>query len=197
MTETINNMSNNQYSNINIMIDIETLGTSPTSVIATIGAMKFSRRDRLKPMEEMKSFYRRIDIESCLSKGMTTDDETVKWWDIQDEKSRDEVYNPVDRIPIEQALHELSEFISPLSNPIIWAQGPHFDCTILENAYKKSNLPLPWKFWNVRDCRTILDITDIRLKNIPGDFPHHSLHDCYKQIIAVKCAFDRLKIRLK
>lgn len=185
-----------QTPKLDVMIDIETLGTTANSVIATIGAMKFNRRDRLKPMEEMSSFYRRIDIDSCSGKGMITDEETVKWWQNQDEKSRDEIYNPADRIPIEQALHELSSFI--LENPVgesIWAQGPHFDCTILENAYRKCNLPVPWKFWAVRDCRTILDIADVRLKDVPGDYPHHSLYDCYKQIVAVKCALDRLKAR--
>jgi len=50
----------NIFRTVDIMIDIETLGKSPTSVIATIGAIKFNRKDRLKPMEEMKSFYRRI-----------------------------------------------------------------------------------------------------------------------------------------
>jgi len=180
---------------IDIMVDIETLGTSPNSVIATIGAMKFNRRDRLKTMEEMESFYRRIDINSCLSKGMTTEEDTVSWWDNQDEKSRDEIYSSENRISIEQALQELSDFLSP--NPIFWAQGPHFDCTILENAYKKCNLVLPWKFYNVRDCRTILDIAGIRLKDVSGEYPHHSLYDCYKQVIAVKMAFNSLKSRTK
>lgn len=179
---------------IDVMIDIETLGTSPNSVIATIGAMKFNRKDRLKPMEEMKSFYRRIDLESCSSKGMITDQSTVEWWQNQDEKSREEIYNQSDRIPIEQALAELSEFIG--ENVIVWAQGPHFDCTILENGYKVCNLNVPWKFWNVRDCRTILDVTNVRLKDIQGDYPHHSLYDCYKQIIAVKSSLDQLREKL-
>jgi|688.fasta_scaffold01802_18 hypothetical protein len=185
------NMSNILRNN-DIMIDIETLGTSHNSVIATIGAMKFNRRDRLKPMEEMKSFYQRIDIDSCSSKGMTTEEVTVQWWQNQDEKSRDEIYNQTDRVPIEQALNELSDFIGN-GNVFIWAQGPHFDCTILENAYKQCNLNLPWKFWNVRDCRTILDVCNVRLKDIPGEYPHHSLYDCYKQIIAVKTSFDKLR----
>jgi len=42
--------------NPNIMIDIETLGTGPNSIIATIGAMKFDRTKTIKPLEEMTSF---------------------------------------------------------------------------------------------------------------------------------------------
>lgn len=178
--------------NIDIMIDIETLGTSSNAVIATIGAMKFNRRDRLKPFEEMNSFYRRINTESCSSLGMEISEETVKWWETQDEKSRDEIYNPSNRVSIQEALQELSNFIGNYPFTFIWAQGPHFDCTILENAYRKCNIPLPWKFWNVRDCRTILDISSVRLKDVQGEYPHHSLYDCYKQIIAVKTGLNRL-----
>lgn len=184
----------NIFRTLDIMIDIETLGKSPTSVIATIGAIKFNRKDRLKPMEEMKSFYRRIDLDSCSSKGMTVEDDTVEWWQNQDEKSREEIYSSSNRIPIEQALQELTDFIGPnSSNTCIWAQGPQFDCTILENAYNLCNLNVPWKFWNIRDCRTVLDISNVRLKDVQGEYPHHSLYDCYKQIIAVKTSFDRLK----
>jgi len=98
----------------------------------------------------------------------------------------------LNRISIEQALQELSDFIGTQTFTFIWAQGPHFDCTILENAYKKCNIPLPWKFWNVRDCRTILDISSVKLRDISGEYPHHSLYDCYKQIIAVKTGLNRL-----
>jgi hypothetical protein len=179
--------------NKDIMIDIETLGTGPNSVIATIGAMKFDRRGTLKPIEEMISFYRRINLESCLSLGLETEEETVKWWDNQDEKSREEIYDNNDRIDIRQALRELSDFIGNSNYTIVWAQGPHFDFTILENAYKKCNLTVPWNFWNVRDSRTIFDIANIRLKDIPGEYPHHSLYDCYKQINGVKTAFSLLR----
>ena len=83
----------NRLQNPNIMIDIETLGIGPNSVIATIGAMKFDRTSSIKPIEEMTSFYYRIDLESCQTLGMTSEEETVKWWDNQDEKSKEEIYD--------------------------------------------------------------------------------------------------------
>ena len=184
----------NRSQNPNIMIDIETLGTGPNSIIATIGAMKFDRTRSLKPLEEMTSFYYRIDFESCNSLGMVSEEETVKWWDNQDEKSREEIYGEENRVPIKQALQELSEFIGNNPYTTVWAQGPHFDCTILENAYKKCNLRVPWAFWNVRDCRTLFDIANLRLKNNPGDYPHHSLYDCYKQVKGVKLALSFISV---
>lgn len=180
--------------NPNIMIDIETLGTSPNSVIATIGAMKFDRSTNLKSFEEMTSFYYRIDLQSCQSLGMITEEDTAKWWDNQDEKSREEIYSTENRVSIQQALEELSEFIGNNPYTTVWAQGPHFDCTILENAYKKCNLQVPWAFWNVRDCRTLFDIANLRLKNIPGEYPHHSLYDCYKQVKGVKTALSLISL---
>ena len=180
--------------NPNIMIDIETLGTSPNSIIATIGAMKFDRSSSLKSFDEMTSFYYRIDLQSCQSLGMITEEDTAKWWDNQDEKSREEIYGVENRVSIQQALQELSEFIGNNPYTTVWAQGPHFDCTILENAYKKCNLQVPWSFWNVRDCRTLFDIANLRLKNIPGEYPHHSLYDCYKQVKGVKTALSLISL---
>jgi hypothetical protein len=197
MNRTQKGSAREQSSNPNIMIDIETLGTGPNSVIATIGAMKFDRTISLKPIEKMTSFYYRIDLQSCQSLGLTTEEETVNWWNNQDEKSRDEIYHTENRVPIQQALQELSEFIGNNPYTTVWAQGPHFDCTILENAYRKCNLQVPWAFWNVRDCRTLFDVANIRLKDIPGEYPHHSLYDCYKQVNGVKLAFSNLFMQHK
>jgi len=177
----------------NVMIDIETLGTSPNSVIATIGAMKFSRKGILKPINDMYSFYRRINLDSCYALGMVSDEETIKWWEEQEEKSREEIYDSSNRISIEQALQELSEFIGNNNNTYIWANGPHFDCVILENAFKKCNINLPWKYWNIRDCRTIYDFCNIKLRDINGDYQHNALYDCYRQIYALKLSFDKFK----
>ena len=53
-----------------IMIDIETLGISPNSVVMTIGAIKFNRIDDIKSIEYMDSFYCRVSKESCLKLGL-------------------------------------------------------------------------------------------------------------------------------
>ena len=87
--------------------------------------------------------------------------------------------------------------LSPPTNPNtkIWGHGSIFDCTILESAYEACNMVIPWKFWNVRDTRTLFDISNFRYNNLQVDESlqkHHALHDCYRQIIGVKEAIKNI-----
>lgn len=62
----------------NVMIDLETFGTRPGSVIVSIGAVEFS-------MDGIgEAYYRAIDVASSLLAGLTIDEITVKWWREQD-----------------------------------------------------------------------------------------------------------------
>lgn len=57
------------------MLDLETFGTKPGSVIRSIGAVMFDLDGRTGP-----EFYRNIDEESCVKAGLTYDPSTVSWW---------------------------------------------------------------------------------------------------------------------
>ena len=50
-----------------------------------------------------------------------------------------------------------------------------------------------WKFYNLRDTRTLYDLGKVFLRNIENN-KHHSLYDCYNQILTLKEAFKNLKI---
>ena len=62
-----------------VMIDLETLDTSPNSVIATIGAVKFDRYNISDNIDDYQTFYRKINLKSCEEIGLTTSEETLKW----------------------------------------------------------------------------------------------------------------------
>ena len=96
-----------------------------------------------------------------------------------------------DRINLDEGLKKLSKFIKNSKN--VWCHSPNFDCVILENAYRLCNLEIPWKFYNLRDTRTIYDLGNVKLKTI-GETKHHALHDCYNQILALKQSLTNLKI---
>lgn len=58
-----------------------------------------------------------------------------------------------------------------------------FDITILENWFRACNTPIPWKFWNVRDVRTIVDWFNIDTRSYEREGVHHNaLDDCLHQI---------------
>ena len=176
-----------------VMIDIETLSTRPNAVILTIGAIKFDRKGPLKKLEEMDQFYVRISKESCELSGMIIDEGTVQWWSRQDKEIQYEALeNPVDRLEIKDALVKLKEWIG--HSTLIWGNGSDFDCTILTEAYKLCNLKPPWSFWNTRDVRTAFDFGKVHVWDLPDNFKHHPVHDCYRQIIGLKRSLENLKL---
>ncbi len=65
----------------NIMLDLETMGNTPTSAIIAIGAVRFDKKIKGK-------FYGVIDLESCLEDGLTVDASTIMWWMQQSDAAR-------------------------------------------------------------------------------------------------------------
>lgn len=176
---------------VDIMIDIESWSAEPNATILTIGAIKFARSGELKPIEKCDTFYIRVDPKSCEAIGCHTDPNTVAWWNSQSEQARYEAIDNPDRVPIKEALTRLSKWIGG-NNSVIWANSPSFDCVILESAYKRHKLPIPWKFWLTRDCRTLFDMARVRKYDLPGGGEHNALHDCHRQIAGVKMALKKL-----
>jgi len=92
-------------------------------------------------------------------------------------------------------LQELSIFCRGASK--IWANGVAFDIPILESAYEACDLDTPWKFWTVRDTRTIYDLGDITLNNFKRqnelDSDHHNaLADCITQLLCFEQAMNNI-----
>jgi hypothetical protein len=62
----------------------------------------------------------------------------------------------------------------------VWGNGATFDISILEDAYRQLDLEIPWKFWNVRDCRTVKDMYESArggYEKKSGGTLHHALDD--------------------
>ena len=175
------------------MIDIETLSTQNNAIILTIGAIKFNRHDDVLLLKKMPTFYERIDIQSCKNIGLISDESTSQWWKNQEDDIRYEALENPDRIPIHNALRKLSIFLRNCK--YIWCQGINFDPVILENAYTRCKIPLPWKYYILRDTRTLYDITNVNLKDFcHTDGKHNSLKDCYYQVNALKKSFKKMSL---
>lgn len=175
-----------------VMIDLETLSTNNNAVICTIGAIKFDRNEDIKDLNKMETFYVRVDRESCEDLGMHIDKNTLEWWKTQDKKCQKEIFGEENRIPIKVALVKLSIFLRGCE--YFWANSPNFDCIILENAYKACKLNIPWKYYMLRDTRTLYDLGNINLSSI-GNVSHNSLEDCYNQIICLRKNIKSLKLK--
>lgn len=166
------------------MIDIETIGVSPGATILTIAAQSF---DPFGTGYYPQHYYARISLES--QENRTIDESTVEWWATQSAEVREEAFAEDNRVPLDQALDELGRLI--WNSKFLWCQGPTFDCTILEHAYKSYNKPLPWKYYMVRDSRTVFSLWPDQ--PIPPT-SHHALEDCRRQIGMLQRTLDHLNV---
>lgn len=183
---------------MDVMLDLETLSTRNWATILVIGAIRFKPDNSTTvPLEKLKpsdTFYRRITIDSCKEVGLHVDEKTEAWWKTQDKSVRDEAFGK-ERIPLKQALVEFSTWFGD-DKTKLWCQGANFDAPILDEAYRRCNLEPPWKFWNVRDTRTVYDILGhSHVSSINKHRPefnenlHNALYDCQRQIIMLKTCF--------
>lgn len=168
-----------------IMIDIESLGTKSTSVILSIGAIAFDESGHIG-----QGFYQRVDIDSCLQRGLTVDGKTIEWWMDQSAEARAVFTEPAK--PLSAVLIDLGSAYD-WNDTEIWANGSNFDIPILENAYNACGLVIPWKFWNVRDYRTVKNMFSKEFFNTVCVEPvvaHHALEDARAQALTLQALLD-------
>lgn len=170
------------------MLDIETLATSPDSVILTIGAIKFNPFDQDQDMDQ--GLYFRINVDEQIALGRNVDEGTVAWWGTQSDEVREEALGEDGRVSLEEFTKSLNKFV--LGANRIWAQGPVFDIVILENLYRQIGKPAPWPYYVIRDSRTLLKaLGDTRS---PGTLLHNALADCVSQAEAIQDAVRRYNL---
>jgi hypothetical protein len=169
---------------MHLMIDLEGLATGPDTTILTIAAQTF---DPFGSGYYDRHYYARVTLES--QENRSIDDGTIAWWATQPDHAREEAFGEQDRIPLDQALDELGKLI--WHSQLIWSQGPTYDMNILEHAYKSYNKPLPWKYYMVRDSRTVFSLWPEQ--PIPPT-SHHALEDCRRQIGMLQTTLKYLNV---
>lgn len=172
-----------------IMFDLETFGTKPGSVLRSIGAAVFDPETG----QTGATFYRNIDRASCETVGLKVDQNTAIWWAKQSKEAQDALL--VDCQPLAKVAQEFHHFFRDNGGVRIWCQGANFDSVLWESAIDKvwpSKSFLPWKFWNVRDTRTVYELAGFDPNSIPRQGTYHNaLDDSLHQIQCV-CAAVRL-----
>lgn len=175
--------------NSDIMIDLETLATTPDASILTIGAVKFDPfGDEMKD-SAMDSLYLRVDLDSCDRLGLVTNEDTIKWWSQQSQEAQDEAFSEDGRIDIVDAFNQLYKFCWGAKR--VWSHGAAFDIVICETVFRKIGKAIPWQFWNVRCTRTLFDL-GIN-PNRPPVLKHHALEDAWNQAVGVQNVFNTLR----
>ncbi len=136
-----------------IMLDIETMGNSSEAAIMSIGACYFDPSTG----EIGHTFHEEVNLESSVSFGLKMDPSTIIWWMKQEDEARSKFYDNDDAKSLPHVLALLNGFVDESAK--VWGNGSTFDNTIIKNAYNKCHgTDAPWKFWNDRDVRTMVEL---------------------------------------
>ena len=159
-----------------LMVDLETMGTKSNSAIISIGAVEFN----IQTGETGREFYRNIFLQSCIETGLQVDAATIMWWMRQNDDARNSLIE-IPSFSIQQALIDFKEFCN--KDYQIWGNSARFDLGLLENAYDKISISIPWKFKQERCLRTLVSFNPEIKHSIEFEgTAHNALDDCYHQI---------------
>ena len=165
-----------------LMLDLETLGTSNNALIVQVGACYF---DRDNGEIFWDKFSMNVQIQDGLNNGFEVDAGAIKFW---------LEHTPTflkEAVPVQTMLGKLREFIS--KKAIIWSHAT-FDAVVLQNAYNKFGEKAPFSYRNVRDIRTLVDLARIKYKKKEGDpKTHDGLEDCIYQVKYCCECFKKLR----
>ncbi len=178
-----------------VMLDIETLGSAPGSVILSIAAVRFDET------AIGETFYEVVDPASCVAAGMTIDPATVVWWMQQSEPARAAVCKSGDHIEI--VLQKFARFLNPpeadfsasFAVSAVWGDGATFDNVLLSEAYRAVALPRPWSHRVDRCFRTVKALFPVDPPEFAG-VKHNPVDDAKHQIQHLQAIVAKYGFRL-
>lgn len=180
---------------IDIMTDIETLGTKPDSTIFQISAVAFD----IVTGEHLSTFNQIADIEKNDTVNVTGS--TIKWWLNTNKELLSELLNS-GITSSKDLLREFYQWLCNLneigSDVYLWGNGILFDNKLIQHQLESIGLDYPIYYKNDRDVRTIVDLASNKLgiseKELKDQFnddalvEHNALDDVTYQIrLVTKC----------
>lgn len=172
-----------------VMIDTETLGRTPGSVVRSVAAVEFDP----KTGETGRQKVWKIDLTDSIRYGFKIESSTLKWWMMQSDEARREFVEGAET-PLEDFLEDFMQFIAATDEGndfTLWCLQLDFDVAMLRSMYSWYNLNvyrcdeevLPWNFRKVRDVRPYMDALDSAVLLPPKVADRHTpLADCLAQI---------------
>lgn len=141
---------------MDIMLDLETLGTKPGSVVLSIGATTFNDKHGLTG----EHFHVHLSLAAQVDAGLTIDPGTVLWWLGQETNAQKAIaMGQLAAQSPEAALASFSCWYSQQGGDALWGNGSDFDLPLLAAVYHAFGMTPPWKYNAGRCCRTVMALT--------------------------------------
>lgn len=183
---------------MDLMTDIETMGTDKDAAILSIGAVMFD------PLTGRLGEQLRVNIDPVSNErfGRKIDMATVLWWLQQSDEARAALVNRDGVRHLSVALHVLFDFVQSNEPNHLWANSPDFDYVILERATIASGSLWPMKFYKYRCVRTVRTLAAQHAAERGAELPvpvrdgeaHDALADAIWQAQLVQACYRELQL---
>lgn len=170
-----------------VMLKLETASTEYNAGILCIAGVKFN----MDATTETEEFVFYTNPATFNGLGLNVNVDTLRWvkdnrpevWKLCRESSNDVV----------DTMTLFSTWLSPstVTDSEIWGNGIDFVMPVLKSSFKAADIPLPYKFYNARDLRTVLSLTNTNLKEFMDDAVT-TLEICRQQVNLLKHITRRL-----
>ena len=184
---------------IDVMVDLETLGTEPDSTIIQISAAAFD----ITTGDICATYDRIADISKNPSYEMTVSGETLKWWLNTDKQLLQELINRGTAGPTSgELVDDFQKWLSSINvmgDLHLWGNGILFDNLFLKQQMGEN---YPVRFTNDRDMRTIVDLmmtkTGLNYHELKQKYydqelkAHDAKNDVLNQIALVTACYKEL-----
>ncbi len=142
-----------------LMVDLETLATTPDAVVASIGMVAFDPYEQNLTAE----FYGTLSLAG--QERRRIDPNTLNWWLGQSPAA---IGTTFPKQPSMRSLETLCKNVTSFYQinrcVEVWSHGATFDVPILEHIYKQLGLKVPWGFRDVRCSRTVCELARVEVE---------------------------------
>lgn len=163
------------------MLDLETLDTTATSVVVTIGAVVFDSTS-------IHNFLHVIlDMDEQIKKGRTVSGSTLRWWMSQNNSAKQAAFSGP-TVDVARGLQLLAEFIPEGAE--VWGNGAMFDNAIMTDLYAMYHVERPWSYRSDRCYRTMRAQTKALFPSadidVEPEVAHNAVDDAMAQALSLQ-----------
>lgn len=205
--EIFNTARKPEQNGVDLMMDIETMGTKPTAPILSIGACLFNPHV-MNTYEYLSdyAFVVTVDLEDAVKFSSGVEAGTVKWWLAQSDAAIKRLVEG-ELLNLKDALTRLWAFALDRTRgpahlrqlPVperIWAKSPDFDCKIVEHACSQTGVAYPFRYFNQRCVRTATDLAfpdgEHSRPVFKAGVHHDARDDAINQALMVQACYRKL-----
>ena len=169
---------------INVVLDLETLGTSEDAAIIQIGCAVMYQDHYYIPENCPEEFEVTIKYEDCTNGEFALSEDTMLWWEKQDPTTKQYVFSGQESYL--DAFDLFTWWVQNLKSNgaeiAVWGNGADFDNRLLSYSLNSLGFRDVWKYTNNRCLRTLKNLfppvePPFQLPRLIGEKAHTALGD--------------------